>query len=135
MSHVNESKGGRYMDEMNGTQQRRISVDAGSMPVEEEELIEIGAPAETAGDAAGRASASYRDDEYEQGRSENFSRRNRDSYDDSRNRRRRAEDEDPDYSLDDVPPIPITQKLVILGVIVLLVIGGWYIFKYHFGIA
>ena len=133
MCFVNDSKGGRYMDELNGTQRGHISIDPAAEYAEEEEVIEIGTPTTSGGrsEARGRVEEDrYADDEYDG----KYSRRG--SYDDesSRKRRRKDDDEDPDYSLDDVPPIPIVQKIVIFAVIVLLVVAGWYIFKYHFGI-
>ena len=48
---------------------------------------------------------------------------------------RRADDEDPDYGLDDLPPMSLMQKIILFALIVIVVVVAAYLFSYFMGVS
>ena len=108
------------------TKYTHITVDQGNEPADDEELIEIGSP-EAAQPVSQKAEAVPESPTETSEGGKHVSG--------AKKLAKKIDEEEPDYSLDDIPPMSVAQKIVIFCVIVLLVLAGWWIFKYYFGIS
>lgn len=98
------------------------SMDAQAGALDEDELIEIGVPSRgestTDGASGGQRDAS----EGVQG-----------DGNPPGGEHTPVEEADVDYSLDDLQPMPVTQKVILFVLIALVVVGGAWIFNYFTG--